>query len=158
MQEYLNTKQFSIVTIQTILCTKTVKYFFVPRQSSPESWALLLQNLQRVSTVCGCCPALGFSGGVFVQGLGWAVIKFLCKLHLGHWAPGIGKYSISQSLGFRCLRKHQGQLSSQLRPRHGVLSWESVTAILSRCHWSLERLWERLHRGFWKYSRDFCGP
>lgn len=38
MQEYLNMKQFSNVTIQTTLCTKT-KFFVVvvPRQSSPDS-------------------------------------------------------------------------------------------------------------------------
>lgn len=66
MQENMNIKQFSNVTILTILCTKTVKFFFVLRQSSPDSGALLWQNLQRVSSLCVCCPTLGFSGGVFV--------------------------------------------------------------------------------------------
>lgn len=37
MQEYLNMKQFSNVTIQTTLCTKTKLFVVVPRQSSPDS-------------------------------------------------------------------------------------------------------------------------
>lgn len=75
IQEYLKIKQFSSVTY---------KMSFVIRQSSFMFWA---EQFRLINTTVAeftedtytlrCCPTLGFSDGVFVQGLGWAVIRFL---------------------------------------------------------------------------------